>query len=70
MAAMQKKRFLCEHCDRAFERVVGEAVLSAVCPGCGRLAKLVKLGMDLGLSLGQAVFGVLLGYVVYRLWSE
>lgn len=67
---MQNKNFYCQHCDHTFEMLAGEAVLAAVCPGCGRLAKLIKFGMDLGLTFGEAVFGVVLGYTFYRLLTE
>lgn len=67
---MQNRKFYCQHCNHTFEMFVGEAVLSVVCPSCRRLAKLVKVGTDLGLTFGQAVFGVLAGYVFYRLLTE
>jgi Zn finger protein HypA/HybF involved in hydrogenase expression len=67
---MQNKKFYCQQCDHTFERVAGEAVLSAVCPGCGRLAKLVRFEMDLGLTFEQAVLGIFAGYVFYRLLTK
>ena len=64
---MTYKKFLCEHCNHTFTLLVGEAVLRAVCPSCGRLAKLIRFGVNLGLSLGESVFAVVLGYTLYKL---
>ena len=67
---MTYKSFNCESCKLTFRRMVGDAVLTAVCPTCGKVAKLVRFGMGLGLSFSEAVVTVLAGYALYRLLRE
>lgn len=67
---MQNKNFYCTTCVHSFERTVLETVVLAACPMCGRLAKLVEVGMNLGLNFGQAVFIVAAGFLAYKLLSD
>lgn len=66
----QRKRFHCADCNRTFEQVVGEAILSAVCPACGRLARLVRFGMAQGLTLTQALAAVGVSFLLYKLLTD
>ena len=67
---MIHKSFSCECCKLTFSRMVSDAVLTAVCPTCGKVAKLVRLGLGLGLSFSEAVVAILGGYALYRLLRE
>ncbi|MGH9928258.1 MAG: zinc ribbon domain-containing protein [Pyrinomonadaceae bacterium] len=67
---MAYKNFHCADCDHTFAALAGEAALTAVCPGCGRIAKLIRFGMSLGLTFTEAVVGLVVGYAVYTLLSN
>lgn len=67
---MTYKNFHCADCNHSFAALAGEAALTAVCPSCGRIAKLIKFGMGLGLTFTEAVVGLVVGYAVYTLLSN
>lgn len=66
----QKSTFRCNGCDHAFEQVVGEAILSAICPACGRAAKIVKWGMAQGFTFAEALTGVVVGFLIYKALTD
>ena len=60
-----RKQFHCKECSHTFERVVLEAVVSAVCPKCKRWVGLLKFAQEQGLTFGQAVVAGLIIYAIF-----
>lgn len=64
--SFQQKAFHCSDCNHTFEQIVGEAIIRAVCPACKKWVGLWKLATAQGISFGQFLAGVALGYVAYK----
>lgn len=60
-----RKKFHCKDCSHTFERLVFEAVVTAVCPGCRRWAGLVEFAQEQGLTFGQAVVAGLILFAIF-----
>lgn len=56
----------CKCCQLEKERMIAENILSLFCPACGKLLKLMEFGMRRGLTLGEVVVGLFIGFVAYE----
>lgn len=64
---VQNKQFYCADCDHRFQQAVGEAIVTAICPGCRKWVSLWKVASFLGLSFGEFLVALGLGYAAYRI---
>jgi uncharacterized paraquat-inducible protein A len=62
---MRGKKFHCKQCTHTFERVVLDAVVSAICPGCNRWVGLVEVAQEQGLTVGQALVLTAILYAIF-----
>jgi Zn finger protein HypA/HybF involved in hydrogenase expression len=61
-----RKQFHCKECSHTFEKIVLEAVVSAVCPKCRQLVGLLKFAQEQGLTFGQTV---VVGLIIYAIFG-
>lgn len=57
----------CVGCGHARDRMIAEGLLKIVCPNCYRVLKLTEFGMRQGLTLGEALVGVLAIFVIWEI---
>ncbi len=63
---LQHKEFYCPDCNQRFEQMVGEAVVTAICPGCRKWIGLWKFASFLGLSFGEFLVVAGLCFATYK----
>lgn len=67
---MKNKTFNCSCCNSNFTAFVAEAIVNAICPTCGKIARLMQTGVNLGLTYNQAFGAVIVGFIVYEIYNS
>jgi hypothetical protein len=64
---MQRNHYQCTSCDHSFDLYLTEALISLACPPRRQSVRLVRAGMNLRLTLGEALFLVAAGYALFHI---